>query len=350
MNPRHHIVCIAGGHLSPAYALAAYIKRHYPEVFVSFIGREKAFTSAQYTAYSCEKDVMDAVCDQVEAFPIERPGNTIAFLRSIFYISNHFSKMRPSVVVSFGGYVGLAVGLAGSIHRIPVVIHEQTHALGLSNRLLGLLAKKICVSYKEMESEKHIYTGFPLREEVLHPPLRLSFPIENDKPLLYITGGTTGAVAVNELCFPILKQLLSTYTIVHQTGVVSFEKANTIKKQLPPKMRGFYTAVSYLHPKDASWLLHNATVVISRSGANIVYELALTKTRSVLLPLPQNMEQTANARWLTSYAPTRILMQDKASPEDVLRAVLYDGKHQMKFPKVDTDGTKRLCEQIMSIV
>ncbi|MCX8009054.1 MAG: UDP-N-acetylglucosamine--N-acetylmuramyl-(pentapeptide) pyrophosphoryl-undecaprenol N-acetylglucosamine transferase [Patescibacteria group bacterium] len=349
MKSSYPVIVLSGGHLSPAYAVASFLKKHYSSVVVIFIGRERSFTSKQHSSCSPEKDLMGTVCDHVKILDIKRAHFIRNFFYSVYKIYIILSKYNPSVVVSFGGYVGVAVGIAGLLRRVPIIIHEQTHRLGIGNAILAPFAKKICVSYLDMADGRRIYTGFPLRDEVLHPPSRPSFEIKKGKPILYVTGGSTGAVFLNDLCFSILDELLSRFVVIHQTGMLSFDKAQFLKNNLSSDKKDFYHIHQYIHPSDAAWLLHNSSIIVSRSGANTVYELAVTKTPSVLIPLPISSEQAENAEWLLSYAPTEIIFQRDASRDSMLRAIeRVQHKKNIEHNAVQTDGTQRFCNEIIS--
>lgn len=348
-------IFLSGGHLAPAYAVGAYIKKYYPDVSVVFLARQKSFASSN--TVSVESEVMKTISTSV-AIPFERlslsPASWISFINSYKSVRNLIQEKKPSVVVSFGGYVGFTIGLAALSQHIPLVIHEQTHTVGKANALLERFSTKFCVSYPELQQGKRIHTGFPLREEVIHPSSNLSFTLPENKPVVYITGGTTGAVTLNEVCFPLIHELTKTYTVVHQTGTISLDAAKRIQTTLPEIQRGSYIVTEYIAPGDAGWLMSHAAFVISRAGANTVYELAISKTPAVLLPLPVNTEQYKNAEWLNQYSHVEIIDQNSATSEILMKAI-----HKLKLPPIASehsqtsipqDGTERLVKEIISIL
>ncbi len=348
MNTRRVLV-ISGGHLSPAYAVAKDLKQREKTISLVFIGRRRVFASAEQTSNSIEEQIMCSLCNYTHIIDIPRPREGIAFIRSVISIAQFLSSLRPRVVVSFGGYVGTAVGIAAIIRGIPLVIHEQTHSFGMGNAALRYLASAVCVSYEDMAKGRYIYTGFPLRYEILHPPDKPSIPFLSSRPILYVTGGTTGAVFVNDLFFRVARVLLTRYVIAHQTGLVSWEKATMIRDMLPIELKNRYYIAPYIDPPDASWLLHNAKFVVSRAGANSVYELAVTKTPSLLIPLPLQHEQKVNAEWLAFYAPTVLLHQKDASDKTFIKSInALESLPKREYLSVPIDGTKRLCDVILS--
>ncbi len=349
-------ICITGGHLSPAFAVASYLHKHHPEIRILFIGRQMSFTSKEFQTKSAEEEVMRPVSDSVFLLPLERFGfsfgRLISIIQSLLITGKTLLKEKPSAIVSFGGYVGLYVSIVGFLVRIPIVIHEQTHTIGKANKFLARIARICCVSYEDMKSDRWKYTGFPIREEIITPPATLSFPVLTGKKLLYITGGTTGAVPLNEMCFPRIEEWSKSFMIVHQTGNLSFTKAEKLKNNLPEDQRNSYYVTPYIPPSDASWLIHHADCVISRSGANTVYELAITKIPSVLVPLSLgNSEQVENAHWLTTYAPSTIVSQQQISSDQLVTAVkTMTSDPPASFPEVPTNGTQLLVEQIISLL
>ena len=138
------------------------------------------------------------------------------FIQAIYYLL----KIRPALIVSFGGYLSVPVVIVGWVLGIPAVVHEQTVVSGYANRLVSLFAKRVLLSWPQslarFPSDKALVVGLPLRREVVETllqPQELPPP-----PLIYITGGKQGSHVLNDVVYKSLPRLLSKYKIIHQCG------------------------------------------------------------------------------------------------------------------------------------
>jgi UDP-N-acetylglucosamine--N-acetylmuramyl-(pentapeptide) pyrophosphoryl-undecaprenol N-acetylglucosamine transferase len=272
---------------------------------------------------------------------------------------------RPSLIVSFGGYVALPPAIAGWLCRIPVITHEQTLVAGLANRIIARIAKRVCVTFPEtihhFPKGKAVYTGLPMREGLFTPPKKAPFVLDLPQyPLMYVTGGTTGAQSLNRLFFPILPSLLRHYTIVHQVGDTSLGEAKNVREALPIEYQKRYIVESYTPLPTLSWILAHASLVVGRSGANTVMELAALAKVALLVPLPWSGggEQQENASWLARNGGAVVLVQRGLTPRilgqkiDAVWANITSLQSQADFfaSHIPRDGTKRMLTEIEHIL
>ena len=328
-------ICITGGHLSPAVAVIEEIQEQKKNWDIVFIGRKK--TSRTNTSDSEEKKYIEQVhipFFSIHAGRVSRIFSLGAILDFITipigFVEAFFlcTREKPQCIVSFGGYVGLPVVIAGWLLGIPVVIHEQTHMLGLANNIASEFANRILLTFPDPRKQKDTrvrVTGLPLRASFFIVPRVASFPVPLAKPILYITGGTTGAVSMNDLLFPIMSSLIEDYTVIHQTGQQSYAKALTVMDALSEGNKSSYIPMPYVESGDVSWIMHHAQLVIGRSGANTVAEIAALAKPAVLLPLPWAGfdEQLRNATWYASVGGVvEIVDQQKISSDELRETIL----------------------------
>lgn len=372
MNTLHtkRRIMMTGGHVTPAIATIQELKSQHPEWDILFVGRRVAFEGEQ--TLSEEYRLITAM--HIPFFPVtagrlKREGGLAAvvpllkvpvgFVQALL---SHVLRHRPDIIVSFGGYVALPVVLAGWLLRVPVVTHEQTRKPGLANTLISALAKRTCVSFAGTTglSGKVVYTGLPMRGSVFHPPKDPSFPLPKEKrPMLLFVGGSTGAKSVNTVVYEALPELLKTYTVIHQVGRISLSRATEMKRGLISDA-DHYIVLPYLSASDYSWALHAATLVIGRSGANTVFEIAAVGKVALFVPLPwaANNEQFYNALYLKDAGSADILKQHRLSPESLcsyIRGMMDTlDEHQRKataFAKtIPHDGAVRLVRVIGEII
>lgn len=222
--------------------------------------------------------------------------------------------IRPQVVVSFGGYAAFPVILAAYILGIPTILHEQTMAVGLANKLSGLFADKIAlareVSRKFFPKGKTVVTGNPITKELLTvaPKAKLSA-----RPVIYVTGGSRGAQVINKALDEVLEALLVDYQIIHQSGDLDIEYFQERKRKLPDTLDKNYEVFSFVEPWKIQEVYSRADMLVSRAGANTVAEILLTRRPAVLIPIPWSRfnEQYENAKMARSAGIAVILSQEE---------------------------------------
>jgi len=356
---------ITGGHLAPALAVIESIRQKKKEWKIVFLGRKHAFEgetviSKEYTAISR----LGIPFVSLTAGRLRRDisiRSFIAFLKipvGFFQAFWYCLFLRPTIVVSFGGYIGVPVAIAAWLLGIPVITHEQTHRLSLSNKIISLVADEVLLSFEDaqfMKSHPAIVTGLPIRFAITHAPKHCSFIVPKDKPIILITGGTTGAVSLNNLLFPIIQRLTLRYTVIHQTGHQSFQDAKALKEKLPDVQKSYYVPMSYIDEPDMGWILHHSQLVIGRSGANTVAELTALSLPALLVPLPWSGggEQKKNAEIYAKNGQARIVDQQTATPQQIFDFVEDLFRH--KFQKISqrihmTDAALRIVERISAVI
>lgn len=213
--------------------------------------------------------------------------------------------LYPDVVFGKGGYGSFPTLLAAKLLRIPVVIHESDAAPGRVNAWAGTFAVKIAVSYPEAANyfpkDKVAYTGNPIRKGIsmpVHEGVHEFLHLEKGVPIIYVTGGSQGAEAVNEAILAALPELVERYQIVHQTGEANIteieQRARVILGNSTHKER--YKTFAYLGDQPLRMLAGSASLIISRAGSTI-FEIAFWGIPSIIIPIPEDVshDQTKNA-------------------------------------------------------
>lgn len=364
-------IVITGGHVTPAIALIEVLKRK-DDIDIVFIGRKHAIEGIRTLSFEYQ-----LIKEQgIRFFPImtgrlqrQFTWHTIPSIMKMpigcFQALIYCMRERPALIVSFGGYVALPVAIAGWVCRIPVITHEQTLVAGLTNRIIARIAKRVCVTFPETVGQfpkgKAVYTGLPIRNALFTPPIKSPFALDLEHyPMMYVTGGGTGARSLNRLLFPVLSKLLREHSIVHQVGDTSLGEAQKIRESLPTEYKNRYIVKSYIFTPTLSWILVHASLIIGRSGANTVMELAALAKVAVLVPLPWSggNEQQENAAWLARNGGAIVLAQRELTPEvfeKKIEAVWTNIKSLQQRAdacslRVTRDGTKRLIGEIEYIL
>jgi len=355
-------VVIIGGHFSPALALIEELKGH--DIFV--VGRRYTFEGDKTESYEykvCEGRHIPFIELRTGRLQRKFTRHTIpSLLRTsygYFQALSILKQLRPEVVVGFGGYLSLPVCFAAKQLNIPIIIHEQTLGAGLANRFISRFATKVCISYQQSKKyfpqKKVVVTGNPLRSEVFTEIDRID--IDRTKPLLYVTGGSGGSHAINLLIDAALDTLLSSYSIIHQTGDSSFgdyERLSQQRIKLGETYKKRYVVQKFISLEEIGWVLRHADVVIGRSGINTTSELLALQKKCILIPLPygQKNEQLSNAQLAKSEGIAEILLQHEASVDRLVSLLDYMMKHHTDYEKTKNsyEYFKRAGKNLLTVL
>ncbi len=364
-------ILVTGGHITPAIAVIEELRMRFPDWEIALAGRSYAFDRERTP--SEEKRL--AGRSHMRFIPIEtgrltRTWSVHTFL-SLLKIPRGFVQAwrllireKPAIILSFGGYVALPVVIGGWLLGIPSVTHEQTRVIGLANRLIELLAKKIAISFPDQQhrylQSKVVYTGLPIRKEMLNVPKNFSLPIQTTLPIVFITGGSTGARSMNEVLFACLPELVKKYMVIHQTGSLSLARAKDIKEGLPPGERSRYHVLQYVDMPAYAWIFYRAHFLIGRSGANTVGEAATIGKVAIWIPLPWSSggEQKANAGYLAGAGSSIVIDQRALTPATLLATIGqmesdFDSyqAHAKSFARsMPRDGARRVVDLLCDVL
>ncbi len=231
-------------------------------------------------------------------------------------------KLRPAAVFSKGGFVAVPVVCAAFLRRIPVVLHESDLTPGLANRLCLPFCRRVCASFPEtlehLPRSKAVLTGTPVREELLRGTREAGLRwlgFDSTKPVLLIMGGSQGAVTLNRVVREALPGLRERFQVVHLCG----------PKRLEPSLEGSpdYRQFEFLHSELAD-VLAASDLIVSRAGANSLFELLALRKPSLLIPLPlaaSRGDQILNARSFERRGFSKWLSQEDLTVESLLRSL-----------------------------
>lgn len=361
-------ICLIGGHLGPALALLDYIPSNWQ---VIFIGRQNVFegdlgVSLEYQTITKRNiPFYPLTTGRLQRKFTKRtlsslPKVPVGYVQALDVLR----KEKPDVVVGFGGYISLSVGLAAKTLGIPIVIHEQTLKAGLANRIISKFAEKVCISWETSKQyfpeNKTVVTGNLLRKAITDSlSLARESKVDNTNPKLYITGGSAGAHSINLIVEKVVKKLLEKYVIVHQTGDAlefkDYSRLSALRESLPEKLKDKYTLKKYIDPSDVGITYHNADLIISRSGVNTMTELLIMQKPCLLLPLQngQRGEQIENAIYLKDKGLATVLLQNYATSESLVSAVEDMMNHIESFKltsEVDTSLHLHAAEHVVNLL
>jgi len=239
-------------------------------------------------------------------------------------------RIKPAVIISFGGYLAAPVVLSGWLLGIPSITHEQTIVTGYANKFIALFAKKVLISWESsaeyFPKKKVVYSGLPLRESIFEQR-STSFVSQNSLPTIYITAGKTGSHILNRVVRESLAELLSFCNVIHQCGDNSnfkdYQDLQTLYAEIDPLCIGEFYLRKFVFETEVGEALNTASVVISRSGAHICGELFVLEKPSLLIPIPwvSHNEQQRNAELLEKAGLSKILKEADLNQVNFVNAI-----------------------------
>jgi UDP-N-acetylglucosamine--N-acetylmuramyl-(pentapeptide) pyrophosphoryl-undecaprenol N-acetylglucosamine transferase len=333
-----HVLVMAGGtggHVFPALAVADELRARGAQI--NWLG----------TARGIENRVVPAAAIPLHLIRVEgvRGRGLVGLLKAPFLIAcavwqslQIIRRIKPDVVIGFGGFASGPGGLAARITRTPLVIHEQNAVAGTTNRLLRRIATRVLAAFPNAfsgtDQRDVLLVGNPVRQAIqqLQPAsARYQTRLEQQLPLrLLVLGGSLGAKAINELVPEAIAHLPTNLRpiIWHQTGK-NHDEASTalyVQYQVDAKVEAFIEDMAAAY----AW----ADVVICRAGALTVSELMMAGVASVLIPLPSAIDdhQTFNAKNLSDAGAGISLVQKDLTAAKLAALLLTElaDRHRLK--------------------
>jgi UDP-N-acetylglucosamine--N-acetylmuramyl-(pentapeptide) pyrophosphoryl-undecaprenol N-acetylglucosamine transferase len=290
-------VLLAGGgtagHTSPLLATADALRRLAPGVEVTCLGTPRGLENkvVPEAGYPLELIPPVPLPRRPNADFFKVPARLRAAVRETRAV---LDRVRPDVVVGYGGYVSMPLYLAVRKGQVPLVIHEQNAVPGLANKAGARFAERVLVSFPDTPLRKAEYVGLPIRTMISgldraarRAEARAFFGLDPDRPTLLVTGGSQGARRLNQAVSGAAASLAAAgVQVLHAQG--KHGGATPGPTDLP------YVVVDYIDRMDLAYAA--ADLVVCRAGASSVTEAAAVGLPAVFVPLPiGNGEQEKNA-------------------------------------------------------
>ncbi|MFT4084632.1 MAG: undecaprenyldiphospho-muramoylpentapeptide beta-N-acetylglucosaminyltransferase [Nocardioides sp.] len=296
-------VLLAGGgtagHTSPMLATADALRRLDPECEITCLGTPRGLETTVVPAAGYPLELVPPVPlpRRISGELVRVPAHLRHAVKATYAV---LDKVRPDVVVGYGGYVCVPAYLAARRRGIPVVVHEGNAKPGLANRVGARLAARVATSFPDTRLPHASYVGLPIRRMIstldraaLRAEARAFFGLERDRPTLVVTGGSQGARRLNDAVIGAAGALAQAgVQVLHVVGPKNDVAAPEPLPDTPPTP---YLVVNYVDRMD--YALAAADLMVCRAGANSVTEAAAVGVPAVFVPLPiGNGEQRVNAQ------------------------------------------------------
>lgn len=314
-----------GGHLFPAEALAGVLE---------MLGVPTALMTDERVENLPTRFPADEVYTVPAATPsggniADKIGAVLTLGRGVLSARSIIAKIRPRAIVGFGGYPTVPPLLAASWLKVPIVIHEQNAVLGRANRFLAGRAKRIATGFHDVigvsdaDRKKLLFVGNPVRLAVLAAARKPIPPVlKGGRLRLLVFGGSQGARVMSDILPSAIERLpgesIKRITIVQQA-----------REEDLLRVRAFYAKMNIeadVQPffPDLPTRMAEAHLVIARSGASTVAELAAIGRPSILVPLPGSLDQdqAMNAKMLGDIGAASVIPQQDFTPERLATELL----------------------------
>lgn len=309
------------GHCIPNVALISQLKNYFDEIYYigSYDGIEKEIVKKTNIDY-----FPVTVCKLVRSSFIKNLSLPYKLPKGISEAKKILSSLKPDVVFSKGGYVSLPVCLACKKLGIPYFVHESDLTAGLANKLSAGGAQAVLTAFPQTAKKfkNGMFVGSPVRKELFTDTTKTDF-FGNKKPVLLVTGGSSGSEKINFVLGEALQNVLPVFNVIHITG-----------KGRKPLSRDYgYKAIDFTDNMTA--IFNSTDVALSRCGANSAVELTLKKIPAVYVPLPKGHsrgDQIQNAEYLYRRGLCDVLYEENLTPESLSTAVmgLYTNRFNFK--------------------
>lgn len=321
-----------GGHFYPLIAVSEAIRE-----------QDKAMGSDSELYYFGPNPYNQAALDSVGVKFIKVPAgknrvgygglsNFFDLFKTIFGVFVAFVKLLihyPDAVMSKGGYTSVPVVLAAWLLRIPIVVHESDAVPGRANVLAAKFARYIGIAHAEVaeyfDVNKVANVGMPIRKAIFTsiPDPYTALGIPKDRPMILVTGGSSGAERLNDFVLSSLPRLLEKFTVVHQVGDANLDRVTNVATSLfvDREPLSHYFVFGHLDELGFAAALQAASLVVTRAGSTALFEIAGSGKPAIVVPIPEgtSRDQRSNAY---SYARMTgaVVLEEHNLSDDILVA------------------------------
>jgi UDP-N-acetylglucosamine--N-acetylmuramyl-(pentapeptide) pyrophosphoryl-undecaprenol N-acetylglucosamine transferase len=317
-----------GGHVIPALAIANQLKKEY-SAEILFIGTARGIENRLVPAAGYPLQLV-RVGALKNVNLVTRAKTAFDLPRAIWDAGRMLNEFAPDVVIGVGGYASGPAMLAAVVKHIPTLAFEPNVVPGFANRLVARFVSAAAVHFEE--TAKYFRHG-----EVTGVPVRQAFfdilPKRGGTPTVLVFGGSQGAHAINAAlfrCLPVLQREAPGIHIIHQTGERDYNDALAAYERMGESAEVF----KFIEDMPAAFA--KADLVVCRSGASTVAEIAAAGKPAVFVPFPRAADdhQRVNAEALAKHGAAVVVEESKLEGvwlAETIAALLQDTERLQKM-------------------
>jgi UDP-N-acetylglucosamine--N-acetylmuramyl-(pentapeptide) pyrophosphoryl-undecaprenol N-acetylglucosamine transferase len=349
-----------GGHIYPAIAIANELKSRFPDAEFLFVGAKDKM-EMQKVPQAGYKIIGLWIAGLQRRLTFDNTLFPIKLISSLLKSRTIIKNFKPDVVIGTGGFASGPLLQVAAIAGIPTLIQEQNSYPGITNKLLGKNADKICVAYENLErffpKNKMILTGNPVRQDLIDIDSKREealqyFNLDPNKQTLLVLGGSLGARRVNQL---IAKEILTfaahNIQVIWQCGKLYFDEYKRVEENENIQIHSFIDRMDLVYAA--------ADIVISRAGASSVSELCIVGKPVIFIPSPNVAEdhQTKNAQAIVDKKGALLLKESELDSQFsvVFESLVKDPEKQKQLGKnikqlALPEATKQIVDEIVKLI
>ena len=343
------LIAAAGtaGHINPAISIANIIKEREENSKIMFLGTTRGLENDLVPRAGYELKTINAygLSRKISIDNLRKMRKTI---KGIFEAKKIMEEFKPDIVIGTGGYICGAAVMAANLCKIPVLLHESNAFPGKAVKMAAKRTNTILVSFKEAVSKipnckNVVYTGTPVKVKKRNfskserTTIINAIGLNEEKPIVLVFGGSQGAERINNaICEIIEKKMNQNYQIIWAAGPKQFDiiKRTLLEKNININNIKNCKVFPYIYNMEE--IENISDLVVSRSGAMTITEIANLSKPSILIPLPNvsNDHQMYNARVLEKAGASIIIKNNE----------LIGEKLNIEIEKIVLD--KHKCEEM----
>lgn len=295
-----------GGHIFPALAIADALSSEYEIIWVGAKSGLENKLVPQY-GYNLETVSVSGVRGNGILRKLKLP---FTLIKSALECLNILIKHKPIAVVGFGGYATFPICMVSKLLGKPVIIHEQNSVAGLTNKVCSKFSQVTLTAFPDvLVSNNTYFVGNPIRQNILNVYNPNKYNSSLDKIKILVVGGSLGAQVLNDVVPRALNNFANKIdTITHQVGRGDIEQINELYRYSEITN---INVVNFIDNMAAAYKEHD--LIICRSGASTVTEVAAVGIAAVFVPYPHAVDdhQTTNARYLSNNGAAVLINQSE---------------------------------------
>lgn len=311
------------GHIMPNIALIPELKKHFDRIV--YIGSKNGMEKDIIKKFSDIEFIEIETVKLIRKFTFKNLLIPIKLFKSINSCKKILKQIKPDIIFSKGGYVAVPVCSAGKSLGIKIISHESDFSFGLANKLILKKCNLMLTSFRETcKNNKCIYTGSPIREEIFKGDKKnCEVNFKKKQPTILIFGGSLGAKKINEVVFKSIDKLKD-YNIIHIVGKNNtkfIDKPNYFQKEFVDNIWDYFAL---------------SDLVVSRAGANSIFEILALKKPMLLIPLSKAQsrgDQIENANAFKRYGFASVLYEEELSPVSLKKSIDYLYRNKERYIK-----------------
>ena len=317
-----------GGHINPGIAIANKIKEKEPNSEIVFFGTTRGLENDLVPRAGYKLKTIEAYGIQPK-ITLKNIKQIITTMKSTKIVKKFIDQFKPDIVIGTGGYICGPVFAAANAKKIPTVLHESNAYPGRAVRMFAKKADRIFVGFEEAknklpDSSKVIFTGTPTKIK------KIDISIENKKkmlaelglndilPIILIFGGSQGAQRINETITDlIINKYNKNYQLIWATGPKQFEIVKAKLKENNLDIENIKNAKILPYIYNMEELINICDLVVCRSGAMTITEIAIVQKPAIFIPLPSvgANRQEDNARVMEKLGAAKVILNSEINKE-----------------------------------